>query len=45
MNSFARVQAGNAPTMQISPLQSKLFQVLALRCGARKILEIGSMAG
>lgn len=44
-NVIARVQAKNAPTMQISPLQGKLFQVLAFSCGARKILEIGSMAG
>lgn len=43
--AITRAQAGNAPTMQISPLQGKLFQVLALSCGARKILEIGSMAG
>jgi caffeoyl-CoA O-methyltransferase len=30
---------------QITPLQGKLFQVLALTCGARKILEIGTMTG
>ena len=33
------------PGAQISPSQGKLFQVLALTCGARKILEIGTMAG
>lgn len=33
------------PGAQISPWQGKLFQVLALTCGARKILEIGTMAG
>lgn len=43
--AVARIVSANAPTMQISPLQGKLFQVLALTCGARKILEIGSMAG
>ncbi|GHO45818.1 O-methyltransferase [Ktedonospora formicarum] len=40
-----RIVAAHAPTMQISPLQGKLFQVLALTCDAHKILEIGSMAG
>ncbi|HEX7735710.1 MAG TPA: O-methyltransferase [Ktedonobacteraceae bacterium] len=33
------------PGAQIAPWQGKLFQVLALTCGARKILEIGTMAG
>src|SRR5262245_29242418 len=33
------------PGGQISPTQGKLFQVLALTCGARKILEIGAYAG
>src|SRR5581483_8361879 len=33
------------PGGQISPLQGKLFQVLAVTCGARKILEIGAYAG
>ncbi|QBD83524.1 O-methyltransferase [Ktedonosporobacter rubrisoli] len=33
------------PGGQISPSQGKLFQVLAITCGARKILEIGAMAG
>jgi caffeoyl-CoA O-methyltransferase len=33
------------PGAQISPSMGKLFQVLALTCGARKILEIGTMAG
>jgi len=44
-NSIARANTGQAPAMQIAPLQGKLMQVLALACGARKILEIGSMAG
>lgn len=44
-NSIARAEAGQTPAMQISPLQGKLMQILALACGARKILEIGSMAG
>jgi caffeoyl-CoA O-methyltransferase len=33
------------PEIQISPLQGKLLQVLAASCGARKILEIGALAG
>src|SRR5579883_1087142 len=31
--------------IHISPLQGKLLQFLALTCNARKILEIGSLAG
>lgn len=33
------------PAIQISPLQGRLLQVLAAACGARKILEIGALAG
>lgn len=33
------------PSIQISPLQGKLLQVLAKACQARKILEIGALAG
>ena len=44
-NSITRANAGNLPPMQISPLQGKLLQVLAMSCGARKILEIGTMTG
>jgi caffeoyl-CoA O-methyltransferase len=43
--SIARAQAENLPTIQISPLQGKLLQVLAIACGARAILEIGALAG
>ena len=35
----------NMPSIEISPLQGRMLQVLALACGARKILEIGSLAG
>jgi caffeoyl-CoA O-methyltransferase len=38
-------RAANMPAIQISPLQGKLLQVLAAACGARKILEIGALAG
>jgi caffeoyl-CoA O-methyltransferase len=43
--SITRAQSENLPAIQISPLQGKLLQVLALACGARKILEIGGLAG
>src|SRR5436309_11011935 len=45
LSSIARAQAENVPAIQISPLQGKLLQVLALACGARTILEIGALAG
>ena len=44
----AALDAGRAagmPAIQISPLQGRLLQVLAAACGARKILEIGALAG
>ncbi len=41
----ARAQDEKVPAIQIAPLQGKLLQVLALACGARAILEIGSLAG
>src|SRR5579864_4574636 len=44
-DSIARAQAENMPAIQISPLQGKLLQVLAMACGARTILEIGTLAG
>ncbi len=44
-NSLVRAQAADLPAIQISPLQGKLLQVLALACGARRILEIGVLAG
>lgn len=43
--SRERAQAENVPAIQISPLQGRLLQVLALSCGARSILEIGALAG
>jgi caffeoyl-CoA O-methyltransferase len=42
---IARADAGKLPAAQISPLFGKFLHLLALTCGARKILEIGSMAG
>lgn len=41
---IAARQAG-LPQIQISPIQGKLLQLLAAACNARKILEIGSLAG
>jgi caffeoyl-CoA O-methyltransferase len=35
----------NLPQIQISPVQGKFLQLLAVMCNARKILEIGSLAG
>src|SRR5712691_12107906 len=40
----AAKQAG-LPQIQISPIQGKLLQLLAAACNARKILEIGALAG
>jgi caffeoyl-CoA O-methyltransferase len=37
-------QAG-LPKIQISPIQGKLLQLLAVACNAQKILEIGSLGG
>lgn len=44
---FALEQAKDAglPDIQISPIQGKFLQFLAVACNARKILEIGSLAG
>jgi caffeoyl-CoA O-methyltransferase len=33
------------PEIQISPIQGKLLQLLAVACNAQKILEIGSLGG
>src|SRR5262249_29622859 len=38
-------QEHDMPAIQISPLQGKLLQILAAACGARRILEIGALAG
>lgn len=45
LGSIARAQAENMPPIQVSPLQGKLLQVLAIACGARTILEIGALGG
>lgn len=38
-------KANDMPAIQISPLQGRLLQILAAACGAKKILEIGALAG
>ena len=43
--ALAAGREADMPTIQISPLQGRLLQVLAAACGARKILEIGALAG
>jgi len=40
----AAKQAG-LPEIQISPIQGKLLQLLAVACNAQRILEIGSLGG
>jgi caffeoyl-CoA O-methyltransferase len=37
--------AHDMPQIAISPLQGRMLQVLALACGAHKILEIGALGG
>ncbi len=41
----ARAKANGIPEIQISPLQGKLLQVLVKACNARRVLEIGALAG
>lgn len=43
--ALAAGREADMPAIQISPLQGRLLQVLAAACGARKILEIGALAG
>src|SRR5712691_8245937 len=44
---FALMAAKKAglPEIQISPIQGKFLQLLAVACNAQKILEIGSLGG
>ncbi|HEV2236326.1 MAG TPA: O-methyltransferase, partial [Ktedonobacterales bacterium] len=43
--AVAAAQAAGMPAIQVSPLRGRLLQVLAAACGARKVLEIGALAG
>ena len=40
-----RAEAAGLPTIQISPIQGKLLQLLAFANGTRKMLEIGALGG
>lgn len=44
-HALASAKTEGLPEIQISPLQGKLLQLLAVACNAHKILEIGSLAG
>ncbi len=43
--ALAAAKEAGLPEIQISPIQGKFLQLLAAACQARKILEIGSLAG
>jgi caffeoyl-CoA O-methyltransferase len=43
--ALAAAKEAGLPEIQISPVQGKFLQLLAVACQARKILEIGSLAG
>ena len=43
--ALAAAKEGGLPAIQISPMQGKFLQLMAAACHARKILEIGSLAG
>lgn len=44
-HALASAKTEGLPEIQISPIQGKLLQLLAVACNAHKILEIGSLAG
>ncbi len=44
-NALAAAKKAGLPEIQISAIQGKLLQLFASACNARKILEIGSLAG
>ncbi len=44
-HALTAAKAAGLPPIQISPIQGKLLQLLATLCNARKILEVGSLAG
>ena len=39
------VDAGGLPPAEVSPLQGRMLELLARMCGARRILELGTLAG
>ena len=44
-NALVLASEAGLPNIQISPLQGRFLQFLATACSAKKILEIGSLAG
>ncbi len=44
-HALVAAKEAGLPEIQISPIQGKLLQFLAITCNAHKILEIGSLAG
>ncbi|MCG8349019.1 MAG: O-methyltransferase [Chloroflexales bacterium] len=38
-------EAAGLPTINVAPSQGKLLHILALLCGARRILEVGTLGG
>src|ERR1700690_2822660 len=43
--ALAASAAAGLPGIQVSPSQGQLLQLLALGCGARRILEVGTLGG
>jgi predicted O-methyltransferase YrrM len=43
--ALAAARDGGLPAIDVSPLQGKLLHILALVCGARAILELGTLGG
>src|ERR1700691_2798393 len=44
-SALAASAAAELPSIQVSGCQSKLLYLLALTCGAKRILEIGTLGG
>jgi len=42
---LASCEANHLPPISVAPNQGRLLQLLALACGARRILEVGTLAG
>lgn len=43
--ALAASAAAGLPAIQVSPSQGKLLYLLALSCGARRVLEVGTLGG
>jgi len=44
-DTIASLERENMPNISVTPTQGKLLQVFAAACGARRILELGTLAG